>query len=396
MKWGMRGSMSVASNKGLSNYRFYVLVTGVAVSGLSQGLTMPLLSVLIEKSGYSPSLNGWNAASLYLGMFVASLLVERPTRRYGYKPMIMGGIAVVSVASLLIPLYNHLVWWFILRMSIGFGDSFLHYATQLWITSTCAPEERGKKISLYGFAYGSGFGIGPFGLNLLPFGIWAPFLMVLFFYLLAFFLFTKIANQLPEEAAHGERGSFFKVFSLGWYALLPAFLYGIVESVLNGNFPVYAIRSHLGEHWLSVILFAFAAGGLSLQLPLGIWSDRLGRKRTMMTAGGIGSMCFSLVPFVGHHAWFISILFMLAGCFVGSFFSLGLAYLADVLPRSMLPTGNVLASMLFSCGSMAGPGIVGIGMQKIHQTTLFYFLGLVFGLFCIAGLAFQRRELSEG
>jgi MFS family permease len=385
--------MEFASEKTLSNYQFYVLVTGVAVSGLSQGLTMPLLSVLIDEAGYSPSLNGWNAAALYLGMFIATLLVEKPTRKYGYKPMIMGGIAVVCAVSMLIPIYNGLIWWFILRLFIGFGDSFLHYATQLWITTASAPQDRGKKISLYGFAYGSGFCIGPFGLNLLSFGIWAPFLTVLFFYLLAFFLVANITNQWPEKTTHGEPGSFMKVFALGWYALFPAFLYGILEAVLNGNFPVYALRTHLGEHWISVILFAFAGGSLLLQLPLGVLSDRLGRRKLLMTAGGIGALCFSFVPLAAPHTWIISILFMLAGCFVGSFFSLGLAYLADVLPKSMLPTGNVMASMLFSFGSIAGPGIVGIGMQEIHPAFLFYLLVFVLGLFCITGFVFRRNEL---
>lgn len=388
MKWLMKHQDDV-------QVRFTVLILSVAVAGLSQGLTLPLLSIMIEKAGFSSTLNGWNAAALYLGMFAASFFVEKPLRRFGYKPMILFGIIVVFLSSLLIPLWQNLTWWFILRFLIGVGDSMLHYASQLWITSVSSSANRGRNISLYGFAYGAGFGIGPFGVNLLSIHIWIPFLVVGMFYLLSFFLVIRLTNEIPRHGDPGEKkGSFVTTLKWGWYALIPAFLYGYLEAVLNGSFPVYALRTGIHESWVSVILFAFSAGALITQMPLGIWSDRIGRKKVLMMAGFVGAVGFSAVPFAGGRIWMIILLFALSGCFVGSFFSLGLAYLADLLPVRLLPTANVIASMLFSMGSITGPSLAGMGIQYVHPSSLFYSLGIVFGLFFLLGL--RRNAVKNG
>lgn len=374
--------------QGDDRFRFTVLILSVAIAGLSQGLTLPLLSIMIEKAGFSSILNGWNAAALYLGVFAASFFVEKPLRRFGYKPMILSGIIVVLAASLLIPLWQNLIWWFFLRFLIGVGDSALHYASQLWITSTSSAANRGRNISLYGFAYGAGFGIGPLGVNLLSIHMWIPFLVVSVFYLIAFFLVLRLRNELPQLGDQGEKkGSIATTLKWGWYALIPAFLYGYLEAVLNGSFPVYALRTGIQESWVSVILFAFSAGALLMQLPLGIWSDRIGRKKVLMMAGFVGAVGFSAVPLAGSRVWLIILLFALSGCFVGSFFSLGLAYLADQLPIHLLPTANVGASILLSMGSIIGPSIAGVGIQFIHPSSLFYSLGIVFGLFFLLGFS---------
>ncbi|WP_240689430.1 MFS transporter [Ammoniphilus sp. YIM 78166] len=376
-------------------YRFYILILSVAVAGLSQGLTLPLLSIMIEKAGHSSVLNGWNAAALYIGMFTASFFVEKPLRRYGYKPMILVGIIMVLLASLLIPFWHNLIWWFVLRFMIGAGDSALHYASQLWITSTSAEERRGRNISLYGLAYGSGFSIGPFGVNLMGIHIWLPFLVIALFYIVAFGLVLRLGNDFPEVMKKEEKMSYRKTFSYGWYALIPAFLYGYMEAVMNGSFPIYALRTGISEAWVSLILFSFAGGALLTQLPLGIWSDRVGRKRVLMTAGAIGAVGFSTVPLAGDHVTVIILIFAITGCSVGSFFSLGLAYLADILPKHMLPSANVLAAMLFSIGSIMGPGMAGMGIQFIHPDSLFYFLGFVFAGFFLLGFV-SKRSYQQG
>lgn len=375
-------------------YRFYILILSVAVAGLSQGLTLPLLSIMIEKAGYSSILNGWNAAALYIGMFVASFCVERPLRRFGYKPMILVGMAIVLAASLLIPLWQSLVWWFVLRFLIGVGDSALHYSSQLWITSSSKESNRGKNISLYGFAYGAGFCLGPFGVNLMSLGVWIPFLLVALFYIVSFALVLRLTNAFPEQAPKEEKTSYGRTIALGWYALIPAFLYGYMEAVMNGSFPVYALRTGISEGWVSVMLFSFAGGALLTQLPLGIWSDRVGRKKVLMAAGAIGAVGFSFVPLAGDQVGIILVILAITGCSVGSFFSLGLAYLADTLPRHMLPSANVLASVLFSIGSMIGPGMAGMGMQYIHPNSLFYFLGFVFAVYFILGFR-AKRTLNQ-
>jgi MFS family permease len=371
-------------------FRFPTLILAVATAGLSQGLTLPLLSILIEQQGISATMNGWSAASLYMGMLIASFMMEKPIRRFGYKPIILFGMFAVLCSSLMIPAWNNLIWWIILRFFIGVGDSSLHCATQLWITDDSTQENRGQRISIYGFSYGAGFSVGPLGVNLLEYGLWVPFLIVGAFYLFAIVLVYLLNNAHPEHLEKDRNSSYTKTFALGWFALMPALLYGFLESTLNGSVPIYILRSGIPEGWVSIVLFTFSAGALLTQLPLGMLSDRLGRKRVLMFSGCVGAIGFLLAPLFGSHPLLMSIWMGCIGAMVGSLFSLGLAYLADILPKHLMPTGNVLASVLFSIGSMTGPGITGMGMQYVHPASAFYFLGMVFGTFFFAGFVFKH------
>ncbi|MDT2236737.1 MFS transporter [Paenibacillus larvae] len=86
---------------------------------------------------------------------------------------------------------------------------------------------------------------------------------------------------------------------IAWFALIPAFLYGFMEAVLNSNFALYGLRIGLDESALSLLLPVIGIGGLALQLPLGMLSDRIGRKKVLLAAGIIGGLCFLLVPLAG-------------------------------------------------------------------------------------------------
>jgi MFS family permease len=380
-----------------ARYRFFILILVVIISGLSQGLLLPLLAILLEKSGVSSGANGLNAAALYIGIFCTMLVIEKPVQKLGYKRIIIGGILLTTIATLLFPLWQNLAFWFVLRILVGMGDSALHYATQLWITSTSPAEKRGRNISIYGMSYGIGFSIGPLGIKLLPLGMWVPFAVVSVFFLLAFLLILRIPNEYPvqEEKRASTKNRYAGAVQLAWFALIPSFLYGYMEASINSNFPVYGLRMGISESWVSLLLPAVGIGGLILQLPLGMWSDRKGRKPILMLAGFIGSLAFFAVPFFGDNIWGIMIAFILAGGFIGSFYSLGLAYVADLIPPSFLPAANIIASINFSVGSIVGPNLGGLGIQYISPGSMFYFLGGMFLLFVMSGFFFHRVKQEE-
>ena len=76
--------------------RFRILVLIVAISGFSQGMLLPLISVIFENDGVSSALNGLNATGLYIGTLLVSPFMEAPLRRFGYKPIIVvGGMLVL-------------------------------------------------------------------------------------------------------------------------------------------------------------------------------------------------------------------------------------------------------------------------------------------------------------
>ncbi|PYI55630.1 MFS transporter [Paenibacillus flagellatus] len=378
------------------NASFVTLILVVVVAGSSQGLLLPLLTIWLEQRGVPAELNALNAAALYIGVFGTMFVVERPVRKYGFKPVIVAGISLVTGATMLFSLTDSMIVWFVLRLLVGIGDSALHYASQLWIVSMSPAERRGRNISLYGMAYGVGFALGPLAIGLLRFGEAAPIAVVNVLFVTVLLLALRLRNEKPAGAEERptERGGsnrFVRVYRLVWFPLLPSFLYGYMEASMNGNFPVYGLRTGLTSGDIAVLLPMIGAGSLILQLPLGIWSDRIGRKPVLLGCGLIGACAFLAVPFAGANVWIVGALFVVAGGAIGSFYSLGLAYAADLLPKAILPTANVLASIHFSIASLIGPNAGGWLLQHVSLSSLFVALGGVYALFVLAGLRFRPR-----
>lgn len=390
-------SINVAkSSHSTSNYLILIIV--IVVAGISQGLLLPVLSIFLEQKGVSPGLNGLNAAALYVGSFAMTLVAERLLGAVGFKKLIVGGLLFVMFPLILFPYLPDIKIWFILRLVVGIGDSALHYAAQLWVLLVTAPEQRGRYISLYGMSYGLGFSIGPLGIKLLGFGEAVPF-WVLFVCMGAVLLLVlmKLPDTKPEKAEHGQlpERRFRRSWAWAWYALIPALLYGYMEAGMNSNFPVYGLRIGLDANQISSLLPFVGIGGLFLQLPLGILSDRFGRKKVLMSAGIAGGVMFMLVPVAGTHFWWTLVLLTVAGGLVGSFFSLGLAYAADILPKALLPAANVVASFHFTIGSILGPNLGGQMINWISPGSMFILLGCFYLLFGAAGVLFQHKPSSH-
>ncbi|HEU4962443.1 MAG TPA: MFS transporter [Bacilli bacterium] len=383
-----------------NRFAFLTLVLVVAISGASQGLCLPLLSVLLEQAGVSSVANGFNSTGLFLGILIVSPLVEIPVRRLGYRTTILIGLVLVTVSTLLFPILSGMAIWFALRFLLGCGDVALHYTSQIWVTALAPENRRGRLITFYGFAYGAGFSMGPLGMLLLPYGTWVPFALITVLYLISFVLMLRLPNEFPEAVAETagvkQENRYLASFKYGWWVLLPSLVYGFMEATLNVNFPVYAMRSGISVEWISVLLPAFAVGSLVLQLPLGALSDRISRKKIMMTCALVGAVAFCLVPLSGSNAWLMLTLLGLAGATVGSFYSLGLALATDVLPMSLVPTVGVIMGMNYSIGSLIGPNVNGVVLGTDYPGGIFIGLAVLLGIFLVSGFLFKQKKGSEG
>lgn len=385
------------------NFRLLVLVVIVAISGFSQGMLMPLIAIIFEQDGISSSINGLHATGIYIGILLISPFMEKPLQKFGFKPTIIFGGIVVILSLALFPFWKSLWFWFFLRLLIGIGDNMLHFGTQTWITSFSTAANRGRNIALYGLFFSLGFAIGPMMTRLLEVNESLPFIISTALSLLAWISIFFLKNEFPEKG-QTETTSFFSTFQrfgqvwkYAWIAFLPPFGYGFLEATLNGNFPVYALRTGIDIHAVSIILPAFAVGSIIFQMPLGMLSDRYGRKRvlTFVMIGGFFTFIFAGV--FENSEWALLICFLIAGMLVGSTYSLGISYMADLLPRQLLPAGNIMCSVFFSFGSITGPFIGGLTIQFLKGLSFFYFISLMLLCIFIALFLFKpRKEMEKG
>nr|WP_289038740.1 MFS transporter [uncultured Allobacillus sp.] len=362
--------------------RFAVLVGLVGISGFSQGLLLPLISIIFEQNGVSSSLNGFHATALYIGILIVSPFLEPPLRKYGYKPVILLGGAVVFIALFSFTLWESMWFWFALRLLIGIGDNILHFGTQTWITTTTPDHKRGTYIAIYGLMFGLGFTIGPLFTQLVAIHQNLPFIVSSALCLSVWVFMFWIKNDYPVDETEMDISSsntlarFTNATKIAWIALLGPFAYGFLETVLHSIFPIYAMRIGYDVALISIIVPCFAGAGILSQIPLGAFSDRIGRKKMLTIVLSSGTAIFFAGTWFDQYLIGLFATFIMAGLLLGSLFSLGIAYMTDLLPRMLLPAGNILCGVAFSIGSITGPILGGFYLDYFTNQSFFLMLAL--------------------
>ena len=376
--------------------RFWILVSIVGISGFSQGMLMPLIAIIFEEDGVSSSLNGLHATGLYIGILIASPLMEKPLRRFGYKPLILAGAGTVAVAMALFPVWQSFWFWFLLRLLVGIGDHMLHFATQTWITDLSPQHKRGKNIAIYGLFFSLGFAVGPLLARMVQVNEALPFAVSSAITVVAWLAVLLIRNARPDdELETNQKGTFIRflaVLKYAWVAMLPPLGYGFLEASLNGNFPVFALRNGMDIDAVSIILPAFSIGAILFQIPLGMLSDRYGRSHVLKAIMAAGALIFLISGLLQDSMAGLLICFTLAGMVVGSTFSLGISYMADLVPRDLLPAGNLMCGIFFSLGSMIGPFAGGLFIEYVSERGFFYLFSIMLGFIFAALFIFKEKS----
>lgn len=380
-----------------SKLRFWILISIVAISGFSQGMLLPLIAVIFENDGISSSMNGINATGLYIGILLISPFMEHPLRKFGFKPVILAGVLLVCISIFLFPLWKSFWFWFWLRLLIGVGDHALHFGTQTWITTFSPANKRGRNLSLYGLFFGIGFAVGPIMTPLVKINEALPFILSALLCLVSWFILFILKNEYPEQISEEQTFSntftrFSNAWKYAWVAFLPPLGYGFLESSLNGSFPVYALRIGIDVKSVSIVLMAFAVGAIIFQLPLGILSDKLGRRKVLIAILFLGTVSFTGASLVEKSPIGLTTMIAISGMLVGSTFSLGISYMTDLLPKDLLPTGNLLCGIFYSIGCLIGPIIGGVFIDFFKNISFFYMISTVLFIIFMFIISSQKNE----
>lgn len=380
--------------------RFIILSIIVCISGFSQGLLLPLISFIFESRGVSATVSGLHASGLYIGVFMSALFIEAPLRKYGYRPMIVAGGLLVGICLFLFPLVDLIWFWFVLRLIVGVADNALHFSTQTWLTQSTPPEKLGRIIAFYGLFFSLGFMIGPKVSELVTIAEFLPFLVSALLTMLAWpliFLLKDSGSAKPVDS--GVPASFFNtvknfkaVLISSWACFLMPMLFGVFEGSLNTNFPVFALRNDFSIAEITWILPCFSLGAILLQVPIGMLGDKVGRGRLISILLLLGAVSFALLEVFNQSLIMMVILFILSGIFVGSMYSLGISYMADVTPKFNLPAGNLIAGMLFSIGSISGPIIGGSIISYTDGSYYFSFFAVIISIVFLLNLLFLMKH----
>ena len=368
-------------------------IGSISVVGTALGLGAPLLSIILEKRGYSASMIGLNGAVAGLASILAAPVATPLAVRFGVVPTILGAIAASALAFIGFYLADNFWAWLPLRVVLNTALTVLFILSEFWISASAPPAKRGFVLGIYATVLSLGFAFGPWLFaqigsdGFLPFGIAFSLVLVAALPVLAAW------RQGPDMSAEETGGGFLRFVFLVPTATAAVLVFGAVETGGLSLFPVYGTQIGYSEADAALLLSMIGLGNVLLQIPLGLLSDQTKDRRFLLVACAvIGFAGMLILPFISHDWTLSAALLFIWGSVVAGLYTIGLAHLGARLSGRDLASANAAFVFCYAIGMLIGPQAIGIGMDSVGPQGFAWTLAVFFGLYMVlAGWRLRPR-----
>ncbi len=371
-------------------------IASISVVGIAIGLGMPLLSVILERQGYSASLIGLNTAVAGLASIAGAPMATPLAVRFGTVWTMMAMIILGAFAFVGFYFATAFWMWFPLRVLLHMALTVLFILSEFWISSSAPPHKRGFVLGIYATVLSLGFALGPYLFARIGSSGFAPFGTV--FVLVMFALVPVIAawRESPIIQVNDEGGHhFLRYVWLVPTATAAVLVFGAVETGGFALFPVYGARSGYSEADAALLLTMIGLGNVLMQIPIGMLSDRVPDRRYLLLAcATVGFVGMLVLPYVVTNWHAMAAVLFLWGGVVAALYTIGLAHLGARLSGHELANANAAFVLCYGLGMVLGPQMIGIGMDLFGKEGFAGALALLFLLYIV--LAISRIATFRG
>ena len=340
------------------------------------GIMTPLIPLLLLKVGASSPAIGAVASAYYLGFLGGALTADRIVMRVGH----IRGFAVfaaVAADAALVLVFTSAAWEVgVLRALIGYASSGMFLVVESWLNDRSDASNRGRAFGAYLVASWGAGALGPLALNVVPA---SPIMFVLvgvaFATAVLPMALTQQANPAVRPQAHFALVKLYRVSPVGVACCLAS---GLINGAYYSLVPVYLERQGYGAGSVAAFISAAMIAGLLVQYPIGMLSDRFGR-RPVMVGVLLAAFAMTIVMGLAGGVPFVTIAalgFVFSGM-TAPLYGLGAGQTNDRMERGdyVAASGGLL--FIWSLGSSVSPSAAGLVMGRVGPSGLFGYLALV-------------------
>ena len=333
-----------------------------AVFTVTLGMTVPLMSLFLERDGWGETVIGLNAATYAVSMVLFAPLVPRLIRVLGAVPVMAGSLVLTAATILLLAAFRDIAAWFALRVLMGAAIGALFAVSEAWVNQVAAGAARGRTVGVYIIVVTAGLATGPLVIPLVGIEGWTPFLVA--------FAFVVVA-ALPLAWAWPLAPAFGRAPSIRAWAFVSAaprlmaavglvgFFFGTVEALL----PVYGVKQGMTLSGAVAMLSVVVIGNMVLLYPIGWLADRFAAGPIMGLCGAVLLAGSAALPFVaGTPAALWPVLVVWGGA-AGGLYAVAMTILGRRYSGTDLVGGAAAFTMLYGIGNLAGPALGGAAMD---------------------------------
>ena len=375
-------------------WRQLVIATvALAVASFGHGLTMPLLSLVLDHQGVDETLIGLNAGTYFIAVFAVAPLATRLLRARGPAVLMLVSILATVVLLALLRAFPDVWLWFPLRFALGMAASFLWIAGEAWVNHSATETHRGRIIAIFGIVVSAGFALGPLILSMTGTEGWAPFLVTIALLLVASAVLAGALGSSPK--LRGKTGPLARYVLLAPVAMFGYFVFAAGDAMLLTFLPIYAAGLGVGEVDAIRLLTVLAVGSMALQYPVGWLADRVSNYAIAAAMGAVLLAGSAALPWALPLPA-ISIVFMFFyGGALGALYTISLVLLGRQFKGADLSAASAMLAVMFCVGSFIWPSAGGAAMDRFGGGAMPVSLIAAYALFLLIVVAAWLRGSSS-
>ncbi|MEO1190304.1 MAG: MFS transporter [Pseudomonadota bacterium] len=336
------------------------VTVGIAVFALAQGMTYPLISLLLVEAGASDLVVGLNAAAFMAGLATSVLVVPALAQRLRAGQAIVAGLVGAAIFLIGFTLTDSLLAWFILRFALGFCVNAIYVFGEAWLNAATADAVRGRVSGLYGAGMTGGFALGPLAIPLLGTDNGLAFAACAAIVSLAAFglaIMSRRAKVEPAKLTLADLPRFFRAAPL---LLLLVLGFGFVDGIVLALAPLHLIGGGASVAAAATFVAVMHIGMILAQPFLGLLLDRWDRWRVATGCLAATGLLFGLLIVVPATSAWVWPLGALGGAAFFGIYTSALALLGREHGGAMLVAGASAFSLAYATGGVIGPAATGL------------------------------------
>ncbi|MBJ7538315.1 MFS transporter [Marinomonas transparens] len=356
-------------------FPIWSLLFGIAILTMASALQSSLIGIRASLENFDTTATGLIMSAYYLGFIIGSLLVPDWVKNVGHIRVFA---AVASLASITILMQSVVVnpwFWMLMRMGTGLCYAALFIVTESWLNDIATNNTRGRLFSIYIIEIWASQTLGQFLLNLSsPSGYG---LFILTSVLISLALVPLLLVRTPSPTINvPEKLNILGLIKTAPLGVTGVTIAGATSGALLGLGALYAQSIGMDVIEISLFIGASYIGGMFLQWPIGLLSDRQDRRVTILWVGIVGAITAMVVPLGNNmnNQILMMVGMFLVGAFTFPMYSLASSHMNDQLRPEQILSASSGMILLNGIGGMTGPLIAASLMDMIRIDALFWFV----------------------
>ncbi|QRI65010.1 MFS transporter [Shinella sp. PSBB067] len=365
-----------------------IVILSVTAFAVAQGLTFPLISLVLEAKGVAGSLIGLNAAAYAAGAIVSVVTIDQLTARVRGNRLIVAALFGCSIGLAAFAMTDCLPIWFIARFAVGFCASLISILSGAWLNTATPDRIRGRISGFYGTGMCAGFAAGPLAIPLLGTTNGSAFALVSGYIAsigLACTVFNGGTRTVPERAP---AGALLRFIGAAPILVLIELAFGFADIAAISGMAVYFVRVGHSEAFTAYAITVLSLPTAFAQPVVGWLLDKTSRAGVTIGCGLLGAVAFLIIPFLQSEAA-ILIVFAAIGIATFALSTCALTILGERFDGGMLIAGTASFSLAYSIGSAMGSTGTGFLLDWISPSAVPTSVGL--GLLAFTILVLFKR-----